>query len=648
MCGIAGFFCPRLPLNPDQAHHQVAAMAEAIRHRGPDAQGVWVDAEAGIALGHRRLSILDLSPAGAQPMASQDGRHVIVYNGEIYNFSDLRRDLEACGVTLRGGSDTEVLLEAIARQGLAATLPRLAGMYAFALWDRRDRVLTLVRDPLGIKPLYWGLGHDGTILFGSELKALRAHPAWNFQVDPQAVAALLAHGYVPAPLSIHRGVQKLPPGHSLAIDAGGRHALRQFWSLADTARNGQAQPLVMSDGEATEALDALLKNIVAEHLAADVPVGAFLSGGIDSSAVAAAMTAASSTPVRTFSIGYDDAVFNETAHAAAVARHLGTDHTELRVTPADALAVIPSLPDIYDEPFADSSQIPTCLVSRLARAHVTVALSGDGGDELFAGYNRHVWTDRVQGGLRGIPAPLRRLAAGAMVALPVETWDRVLGHLPGMPRMPGNKMHKLAAALKSDAGDIAALYRQFITLWPEAHRLVSGATPPTPSAPPAGLGSVEQMQALDYLTYLPDDILVKTDRASMAVGLEARVPLLDRRLAEFAWRLPRPLRLRGGQGKWLLRQVLYRHVPRALVDRPKMGFAVPIGAWLRGPLRGWAEDLLAPPSLAAHGLLDPEPIRRRWEEHLAGRGNWDQHLWAVLMFQAWWRRWEAPSATVCA
>lgn len=636
MCGLTGFLGH--PADDVTLTARAAAMADAIRYRGPDAGGAWVDAENGLGLGHRRLSILDLSPAGAQPMVSACGRFVIAYNGEVYNHTDLMPDLAAAGVALRGHSDTEVLLEAFAHFGVEAILPRLGGMYAFALWDRRDRRLVLARDPLGIKPLYWGRTGDGTLLFGSELKALRAHPAWDFALDPQAVAGLLSFGYVPAPLSIHRGVHKLPPGHSLTIEAGGEPGLSCFWSLADIAARGQAETAQWSDAEATDRLESLLLQITGEHLLSDVPVGAFLSGGIDSSTVVAMMKRVANGPVRTFTIGYGETGYDESAHAAAVARHLGTDHTELRVTAADALAVIPTLPEMYDEPFADSSQIPTFLVSQLARRHVTVALSGDGGDELFAGYNRHVWIERVQGAAGRLPAWARRMGAAAMTGLSADGWDRLAGGLPGMPRLLGNKMHKLAAALSArDSGEV---YRSLVTLWPDAQNLVPGTAPAGLPTIPDGLGTVERVQFLDAATYLPDDILVKVDRASMAVSLESRVPLLDRRVAEFAWTLPRRHRLRDGQGKWLLRQVLYRHVPRELMERPKMGFAVPIGGWLKGPLRPWAEELLSEAAFARHGLIDAAVIRRRWQDHLAGRGGWEHHLWAVLMFQAWVCRWE--------
>lgn len=642
MCGLAGFLSPAAFDHCDAAR-QVKAMTDAIRHRGPDAEGHWLDAAAGIALGHRRLSILDLSPAGAQPMHSRCGRYVLAYNGEVYNFGALRDELTAKGVSWNGHSDTEVIVEAIAQHGLAAVLPRLAGMFALALWDCSERTLTLARDPLGIKPLHWARAPDGTVLFGSELKALRRHPAWSFAVQPDAVAALLTSGYIPAPMTVYRGVHKLPPGHVMTFRAGAEPRSGVFWSLAEVATRGQASPLSLSDAEATDALDSLLRQIVSEHLVSDVPLGAFLSGGIDSSTVVAVMKQVSSTPVRTFTIGYGEAIYDESAHAAAVARHLGTDHTELRLTAQDGLAIVPELAHIFDEPFADSSQIPTLLVSRLARGHVTVALSGDGGDELFAGYNRHTWIDRLQSRLAPLPGPLRQLLAAGLGSLSADSWDALLTPVPGMPRMAGNKIHKLAAALRSGAQGTQELYRQLTTFWPQAHTLVPGAQAlPLPNVP-AGLGSVEAAQYLDGVSYLPDDILVKTDRTSMAVSLETRVPLLDHRLAEFAWRLPIAQRLRDGQGKWLLRRVLDRYVPPSLIDRPKMGFAVPIGAWLKGPLRPWAEDLLSPAALQTHGLLDAKAVRQRWNDHLAGRGSWEHHLWIVLMLQDWWRRWETAN-----
>jgi asparagine synthase (glutamine-hydrolysing) len=636
MCGIAGLLHQRSAFELEMT---AQAMADAIRHRGPDDGGVWVDEEAGLALSHRRLSILDLSAAGHQPMVSTDGRWVISYNGEVYNHAALRAELEAMGVAFRGHSDTETLVEAVARFGVRAVLPRLAGMFALALWDRQERCLVLARDPMGIKPLYWGR-HNGALLFASELKAIRALPWFVPEIDRDAVAGFLRFGYVPAPSSIYRGISKLPPGCLLTLRPGAEPVVEPYWSLQKVALAGQAKPLALSDDEATDSLEALLKQVIGEHMISDVPLGAFLSGGIDSSAVTALMQTAGGRSVRTFTIGYDEGGYDESAHARAVAEYLGTVHTDLRATAADARAVIPRLAEWYDEPFADSSQIPTFLVSELTRRSVTVALSGDGGDELFAGYNRHAQAPRIEQ-LLGLPAPLRKAGAGLISAVSAEGWDGALSMLPqGMrPRLLGNKLHKLARLLSSVDGDEA--YARLVGFWPDG--LVSGGHLPRrdPSYAEGLPGLVERMQLMDATTYLPDDILTKVDRATMAVSLEARVPFLDHRVVEWAWRLPRGQRLRDGQSKWLLRQVLYRHVPRELIDRPKMGFAVPIAAWLRGPLRAWADDLLSPDSFAAHGLIDPGPIRAAWVEHLAGRGSWDQHLWIVLMFQAWWRRWMA-------
>ncbi len=641
MCGLTGFLAPTAGC-PIDMPRLAARMAATIRHRGPDDGGVWTDPDAGLALAHRRLSILDLSPAGHQPMTSADGRWILAYNGEVYNFAEVRSWVESRGpVTWRGHSDTEVVLEAIARFGVDAVLPRLAGMYALAVWDRAGRTLTLARDPLGIKPLYYGVMADGCLLFGSELKSLRVHPSWQPALDPQAVGDLLTLGFIPAPRTVYAHARKLPPGHSMTARAGCAPVLSAHWSLEQRALEGQAAPLALGDQAAVDALETVLGDSVAAQMVSDVPLGAFLSGGVDSSTVVALMQARSSRPVKTFTIGYRERGFDESVHAAAVARHLGTDHTELIVTAQDALAVVPDLAGIYDEPFADSSQIPTLLVSRLTRAHVTVALSGDGGDELFAGYNRHVWGERISRALGPVPAPLRRLGARFLRAVPEPAWDWMADLAHG-PRMAGNKIHKLAGLL--EAGDGGALYRRLLSVWPEGHRLVQGAQPFAMPQIGAGLRGVEQMQLRDGLLYLPDDVLVKVDRASMAASLEVRVPFLDHRVAEFAWRLPRSFRLRDGQGKWLVRNVLARHVPMALIDRPKMGFAVPIAAWLRGPLRAWAEDLLSPQSLAATGLLQAAPIRSAWQAHLQGQGGLEQGLWAVLMLQEWVRRGHSRSS----
>lgn len=634
MCGIAGVLDVRRAGDEAGLAALAADMATSLHHRGPDAGGVWVDPGAGLALGHRRLSIVDLSPAGAQPMVSADGRWVIAYNGEVYNADALRADLP--GIAFRGRSDTEAILEGCARWGVRATVERLIGMFAFALWDRETRTLHLVRDRLGIKPLYWGR-FGPLLLFGSELKALRRHPGWEPEIDRGAVAAFLRHDYVPGPAAIWQGVAKLEPGRILTVRAGEEPRIEAYWRLEDVVRAGQADPFAGTDEEAADRLEALLADAVSRRMIADVPLGAFLSGGIDSSTVVALMQRASDRPVRTFSIGFREQGFDEAPHARAVASHLGTDHTELYVESDDARAVIPRLPAIYDEPFADVSQIPTFLVSELTRRHVTVALSGDGGDELFAGYPRYTVTSAVWRRLGRLPASARRAAGRALGAVPVPVWDAVARMAPGSAAIYGDRVHKLAGALGGDADD---LYRRMLSRWEDAAALVPGAVEPRGAfwddGPKGWLPDlVERMQLLDTRVYLPDDILTKVDRASMAVALEARVPLLDHRVVAFAWSLPMRFKLRGGESKWLLRRVLERHVPRALFERPKMGFGVPIDAWLRGPLRDWAESLLAEDRLRADGLLDPAPIRRRWAEHLSGRRNWQYPLWSVLMLQAW-------------
>lgn len=627
--------------------HQLRAFGDAIAHRGPDDAGLWRDDIQGIGLVHRRLAIVDLSPAGHQPMASVSGRFVLAYNGEIYNHMDLRRliDLMGGAPAWRGHSDTETLLAGFDVWGVEETLKRSIGMFAFALWDRQEHTLTLARDRLGEKPLYFGWqgqSDHAVFLFGSELKALRAHPSFKAPIDRDALALYLRHNYIPAPHSIYQGIRKLMPGTFLTVSRKQRDAEpRPYWSALDTAVSGVAHTrLSLSPQDAVSELEGLLKSAVARQMMADVPLGAFLSGGIDSSTIVALMQAQSSRPVKTFTIGFHEAGYNEAEHAKAVAAYLGTEHTELYVTPQEAMAVIPRLPTIYDEPFADSSQIPTFLVSQLARQHVTVSLSGDAGDELFSGYTRYTATAGMWRKLTRLPLPLRRTAARSITAVSPDAWSAMARMLTGqrLGQRFGDKLHKGAGVLGCRSVD--ALYHGLVSHWNDPAQLViGGREPPTlltglqPDLP--GLGPVERMMALDMVTYLPDDILTKVDRASMAVSLESRVPMLDHHVVEFAWRLPQSLKLRGGLGKWVLRQVLYRHVPKKLIDRPKMGFGVPIDVWLRGPLRDWAEALIDDSRLRREGYFDPAPIRQKWVEHLGGSRNWAYHLWDVLMFQAW-------------
>ncbi len=643
MCGITGILdTPRA--TPAVLRAQVQRMAQAIAHRGPDSEGQWVDAEHGVALGHRRLAVVDLSPHGAQPMVSHGDRYVLVFNGEIYNHVELRRQLDP--LPWRGHSDTETLLAAFSRWGVVESLPRLVGMFAFAVWDRQDRTLTLARDRMGEKPLYWGRLPSGTLVFGSELAALRAHPGWDGAIDRDALTLFMRYSAVPAPWSIHRGVHKLEPGAWLRLGAGRPDEHGHWWRVDDAARRGlaaRAEAEAWSDAEATDRLEALLLQAVQGQLLSDVPLGAFLSGGVDSSAVVAMMVRAARDRVRSFAIGFDQPGFDEAGHARAVAAHLGTLHTELRVSSADALAVVPRLARMYDEPFADSSQIPTALVTAMARREVTVALSGDGGDELFAGYNRYLLADRLWHRVGAAPLALRRCAARALRGVDASTWDALARPLqrlrPAARRHAevGAKLHKLAQRVLP-MPTLDAMHRALASQWMEPAAIVVGGREPSTAfdRPLPGLGDgVDRMSLLDQLGYLPDDILVKVDRAAMAVSLETRVPLLDHRVVEFAWRLPLRFKLRDGHTKWLLRQVLYRHVPPRLIERPKQGFAVPLADWLRGPLRDWAEALLDARRLHDDGFLAPAPVRAAWDALRAGDGQWAGPLWNVLMWQAW-------------
>ncbi|MAY67132.1 MAG: asparagine synthase (glutamine-hydrolyzing) [Rhodospirillaceae bacterium] len=641
MCGLTGYLTRHLPAAPEVV---LAAMGGTLRHRGPDGDGTWSDAEAGVGLGHTRLSVIDLTDAGAQPMVSSCGRMVIVYNGEVYNADELRRELAGAGRSrFRGHSDTEVVVEACALWGVAETVRRLVGMFAIALWDRETKTLSLVRDRLGIKPLYWGRSGDA-IMFGSELKAIRAYPGFSPTLDRGALAAYMRLGHVPAPYSIYTGVSKLTPGTILTVTRGGEPRIERFWDLETLASEGQRHPRALSDEEAVDDGEALLRDAVKRRMVSDVPLGALLSGGIDSSTVVALMQAQSGRPIQTYAIGFAEAPYDEAPAAAAVAKHLGTDHTELYVDAAQARRLIPGLPDTYDEPFADSSQIPTTLVSAMTRKHVTVALSGDGGDEIFAGYNRYILGDAARRRMAGLPMFLRAALARGLSQMSLPALHRLLSLVPSerLPAHPGQKLHKLADILQAD-GEMD-IYRRLVAVWPDPAAIVPGAVPPPHPIWDDGAagdmpGFIERMQVIDSLTVLPDDMLTKIDRASMAAGLEVRVPLLDHRVVEFAWSLPRRMRVRDGEGKWLLRRVLDRYVPQPLTRRAKMGFSLPLGDWLRGPLRDWAEDLLDPAALAQDGMLNPAPIREAWRVHLTGDRNLSSQIWTVLMFQAWRRRW---------
>ncbi|MCP9783291.1 asparagine synthase (glutamine-hydrolyzing) [Cyanobium sp. WKJ7-Wakatipu] len=652
MCGIAGIVQSH-PRSPDQLQSIAASMGAAIAYRGPDAAGVWQDPQLGFAVVHQRLAILDLTPAGDQPMHSASGRYVIAFNGEIYNHQQLRRDLDAAGLapTWRGHADTETLLAAIEAWGLEGALQHCTGMWALALLDQHQRVLHLARDRFGEKPLYWGFSGSGTIqalLFGSELAALRAYPGFNNAIDRAALAQLLRFGQVPAPLSIYAGIAKLLAGHWVSIPlplAPGAFLPRSqpWWQLSSVIEAGSTAAF-QSDAEALDALEQSLSMAVAEQAIADVPLGAFLSGGIDSSLIAALLQRQSSQPLRTFTIGFEEAGFNEAPYARPVAEHLGTSHSETLLTSADARALIPQLPQLYSEPFADSSQLPTHLVCRAARqAGLTVALSGDGGDELFGGYNRYSWGPRIWNRLAWLPGPLRQGLGRAITALPPPAWDAIGQPLP--IGQLGHKAHKLAARLRyvRSSDD---LYRSLVSEWRDPAQLLQGEPPELPSTAidqplPACLSSdpIARMMAWDSLSYLPDDILVKVDRAAMAVGLETRAPFLDHRVAQVAWRLPMAMKIRGNTSKWALRQILYKYVPKELIERPKAGFAIPIGQWLRGPLRPWASELLHPDRLRQEGYLRPEPISQLWQQHLSGRYDHTTKLWTVLMWQAWLEQW---------
>jgi asparagine synthase (glutamine-hydrolysing) len=646
MCGIVGLLELQGTGRADSLSADVDRMAHRLSHRGPDDHGVWCDQPHGIALGHRRLSIVDLSAAGHQPMFSADDRYAIVYNGEIYNYQELRAELErAERIEWKGHSDTEILLAAISRWGVTTTLERATGMFVIALWDKHTNTLTLARDRLGEKPLYYGqIG--GRFAFASELKALMGLPGFQFEVDREALAQLLTYSYVPSPRSILSGVRKLPAGTSLTVDVTGNiRGPDPYWSPREFALRGMQSPSSSSDEQAMRQLDELLSTAVRQQMVADVPLGAFLSGGIDSSTVVALMQKQSARAVRTFTIGFTQAGYNEAEHARAVARHLGTDHTELVLKPEDALELLPRMPELYDEPFADASQLPTFLVAQLARQHVTVSLSGDGGDELFGGYNRHMWGPALWRRFQGKPLALRRAVAATLRSVPTgwgsSMFKLASGLLPSRLRYSqvDEKLQKITDAMT--ASSPAQLFDALVTKWPRVQELVI-STPSSGAAAEPWLDSANLEQSMmyrDLTTYLPDDVLVKVDRAAMGVSLETRVPMLDHHVVEFALQLPVAMKIRDGQGKWLLRQVLYQYVPRNLIERPKMGFSVPVGDWLRGPLREWAEALLDATRLEKEGYFRAQPIRRAWQEHLTGRRDHSERLWIILMFQAWLGHW---------
>jgi len=642
MCGIAGFLS-KSQINDNEA--LLKNMGAEIKSRGPDDFGTWCDKETGIYFSHRRLSILDLSPLGHQPMASQSGKYQMIFNGEIYNHLEIRINLESefGAIEWRGHSDTETILKSFELSGIKQTVISLVGMFAIAVWDIEMEVLSLCRDRIGEKPLYYGW-HNDTFLFGSELKALKVHPSFKAGIDRKALSLFFKYSYIPAPYSIYTGIKKLIPGSILTVSLNdSQEKIEAYWTFKDVVEKKRIGNEAATETELVSRLDELLKISISSQMLSDVPLGAFLSGGIDSTTIVAIMQSVSSRPIKTFTIGFDDKKYNEAEHASQIAKFLGTEHTELYVKPQDILNVIPLLPAMYDEPFSDSSQIPTYLVAKLAKETVTVALTGDAGDELFAGYNRYLFASNIWSKIDKIPFWLRNIMVGVIQSLPPSKWDTVFFALkfllPSRYRIKnfGDKLHKASSILLSS--DQNKLYNKLISHWSEFDNLVINATSSEDYDINQfeSLSSIEGMMALDTLTYLPDDILVKVDRAAMANSLETRVPFLDHRIIDFAWSVPMKYKIRDGKGKWLLRQVLNKYVPKELIERPKMGFGVPIDSWLRGPLKEWAEDLLDDKRIREDGLLNPEVIKVKWNEHISGIRNWQYHLWDVLMFQAWYR-----------
>lgn len=649
MCGITGFIDCSAYRNQENMNNMIIKMTDTLLRRGPDDMGFMVDVEAGIALGHRRLSIIDLTVEGHQPMYSSGRRYVIVFNGEIYNYRSIGAELRGSGVSFRGHSDTEVLLAAVEKWGLNNTVKRLVGMFAFALWDKIEHKLFLVRDRAGEKPLYYGwMGNS--FLFGSELKPLYAHPNFRMDIDRDALALYARYNYIPVPHTICRGIRKLLPGTVLTIDLnkiGAYPEPENYWALEQIISEGKLTPFKGGDNEAVEELEKVLTEAISGQMISDVPLGAFLSGGIDSSLIVAIMQSNSGQPVRTFSIGLREDAYNEAFHAAKVAKYIGSDHTELYVHPDEARGVIPLLPELYDEPFADSSQIPTFLVAKLTRKKVTVSLSGDAGDELFGGYNRYFWAKNIWNWSGWIPQRIRKGSAVLAKTLSPTQWDSCFNRIsPVMPkafqhRLPGDKIYKMADIITEKSPD--AMYKKLISTWLGPEELILGSREPDGIYSQNRGGFIrdfsEQMMYYDFAAYLSNDILVKVDRACMGCSLESRVPFLDHRVIDFAWRLPLNMKIRDGKGKWLLRQLLYKYIPKEIIERPKMGFGIPIDSWLRGPLRDWCDSLLNEKRLKSEGFYHAEIVRQKWEEHLSGRRNWQYHLWNVLMFELWLGKW---------
>jgi len=637
MCGFSGFIGYG-QLGIEEVKLVASSMNDKLHHRGPNDSGIWHNEDEQVVLTHKRLSIQDVSSAGHQPMVSSSGRFVIVYNGEIYNHLILRKSLKNEG--FKGDSDTETLLVAIENWGIEKTLNIANGMFAFALWDHKQRQLILARDRIGEKPLYYGW-QDETFIFGSELKALKQHPSFKSEINRDAITLLLRHNYIPAPHSIYKGVYKLEPGCLLRISLTKPDPkIESYWSARNVAISGVGNQFSGTANDAVNELEKLAMDAVGQQMLSDVPIGAFLSGGVDSSSVAALMQAQSSNPIKTFSIGFNESDYNEAVYAKRVANYLGTDHSEMYVQPEDAIAVIPEIPELYCEPFSDSSQIPTFLISKFASQKVTVSLTGDAGDELFCGYNRYQLTDKLWKKLSIFPPKFRSLIGHSITSISPQSWNEISSYIPGMKNFHniGDKLHKGAGVL--DSRSVEELYLGLVSAHRDPKKLVIGSREPLTllagNEPDLSeLSDIQRMMALDLMTYLPDDILVKVDRAAMGASLETRVPFLDHRIVEFAWSLPQSIKLREGQTKWPLRKMLYRHVPKELIERPKMGFGIPLDKWLRGPLRNWTESLLDEARLRQEGFFHPEPIRKLWSEHLSGKRNWAGLLWSIIMFQAW-------------